>query len=68
VDDVDAYVRMRCELVMMAEVRGPLPREGIEGRYADEASACLVGELDTWTGCYAATTGRAHRPAHRTRS
>ncbi|GAA4237675.1 hypothetical protein GCM10022254_50440 [Actinomadura meridiana] len=28
--DVDAYVRMRCDPVMMAELGGPLPREGIE--------------------------------------
>jgi len=29
-DDVDAYVRMRCDPVMMACLGGPLPREGIE--------------------------------------
>jgi hypothetical protein len=29
-DDVDAYVRIRCDPVMMAELGGPLPREGIE--------------------------------------
>lgn len=28
--DVDAYVRMRCDPVMMAELGGPRPREGIE--------------------------------------
>lgn len=28
--DVDAYVRMRCDPVMMAELGGPHPREGIE--------------------------------------
>ncbi|RSN62413.1 GNAT family N-acetyltransferase [Actinomadura sp. WAC 06369] len=28
--DVDAYVRMRCDPVMMAELGGPLAREGIE--------------------------------------
>lgn len=27
--DVDAYVRMRCDPVMMAELGGPLPAEGI---------------------------------------
>lgn len=31
-DDVDAYVRMRCDSVMMAELGGPLPREGIEDK------------------------------------
>ncbi len=30
--DVDAYVRMRCDPVMMAELGGPLPREGIEAK------------------------------------
>ncbi len=30
--DVDAYVRMRCDPVMMAELGGPLPREGIEDK------------------------------------
>ncbi|MGW7721988.1 GNAT family N-acetyltransferase [Streptomyces canus] len=41
-DDVDAYVRMRCDPVMMAELGGPLPREGIEDkvrRDAEEAAA-----------------------------
>lgn len=28
--DVDAYVRMRCDPAMMAELGGPRPREGIE--------------------------------------
>lgn len=28
--DLDAYVQMRCDPVMMAELGGPLPREGIE--------------------------------------
>ena len=30
--DVDAYVRMRCDPVMMAELGGPVPREGIEDK------------------------------------
>lgn len=30
--DVEAYVRMRCDPVMMAELGGPLPREGIEAK------------------------------------
>jgi RimJ/RimL family protein N-acetyltransferase len=29
-DDVDTYVRMRCDPAMMADLDGPLPREGIE--------------------------------------
>ena len=28
--DVCAYLRMRCDPVMMAGLGGPLPREGIE--------------------------------------
>jgi RimJ/RimL family protein N-acetyltransferase len=30
VGDVDAYVRMRCDPAMMAELGGPRPRQGIE--------------------------------------
>ena len=30
--DVGAYVRMRCDPVMMAGLGGPLPREGIEAK------------------------------------
>jgi RimJ/RimL family protein N-acetyltransferase len=30
--DVDAYIRMRCDPAMMAELGGPLPREGIEAK------------------------------------
>ncbi|MEU9042416.1 MULTISPECIES: GNAT family N-acetyltransferase [unclassified Kitasatospora] len=30
--DVEAYVRMRCDPVMMAELGGPLPRERVEER------------------------------------
>ncbi|MCM2518293.1 GNAT family N-acetyltransferase [Streptomyces griseoincarnatus] len=30
--DVDAYVRMRCDPVMMAELGGPLPCEGMEAK------------------------------------
>ena len=40
--DVDAYARMRCDPVMMAELGGPLPREGIEDkvrRDVDQAAA-----------------------------
>jgi hypothetical protein len=32
--DVDAYVRMRCDPAMMAELGGPLPRDGIEAKFA----------------------------------
>ncbi|MFJ2865040.1 GNAT family N-acetyltransferase [Kitasatospora sp. NPDC087314] len=30
--DVDAYVRMRCDAVMMAGLGGPLPRDRVEAR------------------------------------
>lgn len=30
--DVDAYVRMRCDPAMMAELGGPLPRDGIAAK------------------------------------
>ncbi|CAM5375745.1 GNAT family N-acetyltransferase [Streptomyces griseorubiginosus] len=42
VDDVDAYVRMRCDPVMMADLGGPLPWEGMADkvrRDAEEAAA-----------------------------
>ena len=42
VDDVDAYVRMRCDPAMMADLGGPLPREGMADkvrRDAEEAAA-----------------------------
>jgi RimJ/RimL family protein N-acetyltransferase len=32
--DVGAYVRMRCDPVMMAELGGPLPREGMAAKVA----------------------------------
>lgn len=43
--DVDAYVRMRCDPVMMADLGGPLPREGIAdkvGRDVREAADDLA--------------------------
>jgi RimJ/RimL family protein N-acetyltransferase len=41
--DVDAYVRMRCDPVMMAELGGPLPREGIEDKVARDVRAAAAG-------------------------
>ena len=40
--DVDAYVRMRCDPVMMTELGGPLPREGIEDKVARDVRATAV--------------------------
>jgi RimJ/RimL family protein N-acetyltransferase len=44
--DVSAYVRMRCDPVMMAELGGPLPREGIEEKVAHDVRAAAAG--DSW--------------------
>jgi len=41
--DVDAYVRMRCDPAMMAELGGPLPREGIEDKVARDAGEAAAG-------------------------
>jgi len=41
--DAGAYVRMRCDPVMTAELGGPLPREGIEGKVARDARAAEAG-------------------------
>ncbi|MFI6022700.1 GNAT family N-acetyltransferase [Streptomyces sp. NPDC051287] len=44
-DDVDAYVRMRCDPFMMADLGGPLPLEGMADkvrRDAQEAAADLA--------------------------
>lgn len=41
--DVDAYVRMRCDPVMMAELGGPMPREGIEDKVARDVGAVAAG-------------------------
>jgi RimJ/RimL family protein N-acetyltransferase len=42
--DVQAYVRMRCDPVMMAELGGPLPREGIEDKVARDVAVVAGGE------------------------
>ncbi|MCX4574732.1 GNAT family N-acetyltransferase [Streptomyces sp. NBC_01571] len=44
-DDVDAYVRMRCDPVMMADLGGPQSREGMAAkvcRDAEQAAADLA--------------------------
>jgi RimJ/RimL family protein N-acetyltransferase len=41
--DVDAYVRMRCDPVMMAELGGPLPRDGIEAKVLRDVEAARSG-------------------------
>jgi hypothetical protein len=42
--DISAYVRMRCDPVVMAELGGPLPREGIEEKFARDVQAVTAGE------------------------
>jgi RimJ/RimL family protein N-acetyltransferase len=42
--DVSAYVRMRCDPVMMAELGGPLPHEGIKEKVARDVHAAAVDE------------------------
>jgi RimJ/RimL family protein N-acetyltransferase len=42
--DVDAYVRMRCDPEMMAELGGPVPREGIEDKVKRDVESTLAGE------------------------
>jgi RimJ/RimL family protein N-acetyltransferase len=44
--DVSAYARMRCDPVMMAELGGPQPREGIEEKVARDVQAAAAG--DAW--------------------
>jgi hypothetical protein len=41
--EVSAYVRMRCDPVMMAGLGGPLPREGIEDKVARDVQAAAAG-------------------------
>ncbi|TQS42389.1 GNAT family N-acetyltransferase [Cryptosporangium phraense] len=43
-DDVDAYVRMRCDPVMMAELGGPVPRAGIEDKVARDVREAEADE------------------------
>jgi RimJ/RimL family protein N-acetyltransferase len=40
--DVDAYVRMRCDPVMTAELGGPLPREGVEDKVARDVKEAIA--------------------------
>jgi RimJ/RimL family protein N-acetyltransferase len=42
--DLDVYVRMRTDPVMMAELGGPLPRDGIEAKIATDVRAVRADE------------------------
>jgi len=41
--DVDAYVRMRCDPVMMAELGGPLLREGMPTKVRQDVESVAAG-------------------------
>ncbi|MGW7427293.1 GNAT family N-acetyltransferase [Streptomyces sp. NPDC054813] len=41
-DDVDAYVRMRCDPVMMRDLGGPLPPEGMKDKVRRDAEAAAA--------------------------
>lgn len=43
IGDLDAYVSMRCDPVMMAELGGPLPREGIEAKVRGDVEIVATG-------------------------
>jgi len=43
--DVDAYVRMRCDPTMMAELGGPMPRDGIEAKVEGDV---IKTRADVW--------------------
>ena len=45
--DVEAYVRMRCDPVMMADLGGPLPRDGMADKVARDVRA--VAADASWT-------------------
>ena len=42
--DVSTYVRLRCDPVMMAELGGPLPREGMEEKVARDVRLAAADE------------------------
>lgn len=41
VRDIDVYFAMRCDPVMMAELGGPLPRDGIEAKVARDIAEAM---------------------------
>ncbi|HWH00377.1 MAG TPA: GNAT family N-acetyltransferase [Pilimelia sp.] len=59
--DLDAYVRMRCDPVMMAELGGPLPREGIEAKVLRDV-ARAAADID-WIKMIVPEPAAAHRVA-----
>ncbi|MET8946593.1 GNAT family N-acetyltransferase [Streptomyces sp. NPDC004542] len=41
-DDVDAYLRMRCDPVLMRDLGGPLPSEGMTDKVRRDAEAAMA--------------------------
>ena len=41
--DLDAYIRMRCDPVMMAELGGPLPRDGMAAKVRRDVETVATG-------------------------
>ncbi|MGX1369194.1 hypothetical protein RKD19_004553 [Streptomyces canus] len=71
-DDVDAYVRMRCDPVMTADLGGPLPSAGMADkvrRDAQEAASdhawlkMIVPDPDTPAMVAGSVTLWSHEPA-----
>jgi RimJ/RimL family protein N-acetyltransferase len=81
--DVGAYIRMRCDPVMMAELGGPLPREGMERKVRSDvesvaadtawvkmivADGVVAGTVSLWTDAEAfSETGWMVLPEHQGR-
>ena len=62
--DVDAYVRMRCDPVMMADLGGPLPRAGVEEKVArDVRAAAAASSSDRSAPCERRTTSPSAGPS-----
>ena len=42
--DLDIYIRIRCDPVMMSELGGPLPRAGLEAKVRSDVESAAAGE------------------------
>lgn len=56
-DDVALYVRLRCDPVVMAELGGPLPRDGIEAKVKRDVEGVTRGE--SWLSVVETDAGEA---------
>ena len=59
--DVCAYVRMRCNPVMMAGLSGPLSREGIEDIHRRQEPCHRIDKTNAWPAEIAAEFGTEDR-------